>query len=292
MTVIRPATTADLDAIWDIRYLNDIAGEAVIPIKGTPPPYLTHLLDHGTLLVAEREGRVIGYAGRVDRGGVAYLTDLFIAPQRQSGAVGSALLRRIFVDDPWPRCTLASTDHRAISLYTRWGMAPLWPNLLLVGERQQLRPLPETDVTMVPADVNDPRLWEKDRIASGRFRPEDLAFFIASERGQPFWFRRGAKTVGYGIVRLGAGRLWWPDAVTVGPLGADSPGDAAACALAAVSWAAAHGSPIEIAVPGPHRALAPLLNAGFRLIYVETACLSAPGLIDPTRYIGSGGDLF
>jgi hypothetical protein len=289
---IRAATPVDLERVWDIRFANDVAGQSTIPERGEPPPYLSHLLKHGSFLVAAVDGRVIGYAARVDRGGVAYLTDLFIDTAVQSTAIGRTLLGEIFADDPFPRCTLASTDHRAMALYTRMGMAPRWPNVLLLGETDRLRELPTTDVEMVPADAGDPHLHRWDRRASSRLRPEDLAFFVAAERGQAFWFRRENETIGYGVIRLGAGRLWWPEAVTVGPIGGASAEDATACVLAAVARARGQGSVVEIAVPGPHLALAPLLTVGFRIIYVETYCASTPALIDPALYIGSGGDLF
>ena len=47
-----------------------------------------------------------------------------------------------------------------------------------------------------------------------------------------------------------------------------------------------------MAVPGPHPALGTLLTAGFRITGVETYCAYRPELIDPARYLGSGGDLF
>jgi GNAT superfamily N-acetyltransferase len=290
--LVRPAGPSDLERIWDIRFADDVAGAETIPERGSPPPYLAHLLAHGALLVAAREGRVAGYAGRVDRGGVAYLTDLFVDPAHQSGAIGSALLQRIFADDPAVRCTLASSDFRALALYTRTGMVPRWPNVLLRATPQSQVSLPESGIELEPADVEDPELLFWDQACSGRLRPEDLHFFVAGERGQVFWFRRGAETLGYGIVRLGAGRLWYPEAASVGPLGVGSAADARECVTAAVAWARARSADVELAVPGPHPALKPLLDAGFAIEYVETFCASDPALVDPMRYVGSGGDLF
>ena len=92
---IRPAAVTDLDRIWDIRFANDFAGQTPVPDQGLAPAYLAHLLAHGTLLVAERDDRIVGYAGLLDRGGVAYLTDLFVDPACQSATVGQRLLERI-----------------------------------------------------------------------------------------------------------------------------------------------------------------------------------------------------
>src|SRR5215218_10742224 len=120
---IRPAVAADLDRVWDIRHANDIAGQATVPHQGPTPAYLTHLREHGSLLVAEKGNRIVGYAGLVNRGEVAYLTDLFVDPECQSATVGRQLLEQILPQDPTILSTLASTDHRAIALYTRAGMA-------------------------------------------------------------------------------------------------------------------------------------------------------------------------
>jgi hypothetical protein len=68
--------------------------------------------------------------------------------------------------------------------------------------------------------------------------------------------------------------------------------DAVACVVAAVSWARERQPDVELAVPGSHPALKPLLDGGFAIEYVETYCASDPALVDPTRYVGSGGDLF
>lgn len=290
--VVRSARSADLEAIWDIRFADDVAGAATIPERGSPPPYLTHLLDHGTLLVAESDAQIVGYAGRVDRGGVAYLTDLFVNPTRQSASVGRQLLRRIFADEPRVRCTLASSDFRALALYTRAGMTPRWPNVLLRATAESDLLLPSADIVMEPAAVNDPELRFWDQACSGRLRPHDLDFFVAGEKGQVFWFRRGEEIIGYGIIRFGAGRLWYPDAASVGPIGVGAADDAMACVIAAVTWARERRADVELAVPGPHPALKPLLEGGFVIEYVETYCASDAALVDPTRYIGSGGDLF
>jgi GNAT superfamily N-acetyltransferase len=290
--IIRPATARDLNQLWDIRYANDVAGQATVPAQGPAPPYLAHLLAHGSLFVAEVENRVAGYAGLVKHGSVAYLTDLFVAPGHQSATLGQRLLRRIMPASAAVRCTMATTDRRAIALYTRAGMAPRWPNLLLEASVDRLRAIPPPTIEMVPAAPDDPALRRWDHNASGRDRPLDLSFMLLAEHGQPFWFVSRGTTVGYGIVRAGAGRLWHPDAVTIGPIGAATPDDARECVLGAVRWARSHGDIIEMAVPGPHSALRPLLDAGCTIAYVETFCASAATHIDPARYIGSGGDLF
>jgi hypothetical protein len=66
-----------------------------------------------------------------------------------------------------------------------------------------------------------------------------------------------------------------------------------ACALAAVTWAKQRAEVLRIDVPGPHTALAPLLNGGFQIIYNETYLSSAATpFFNARRYIASGSDLF
>lgn len=290
--VVRPATAGDLETLWEIRYADDTAGEPKPPERGPVPPYLGHVLKTGRLLIAEREGAAVGFAGLVRRGATAFLTDLFVHPDRQSRAVGRTLLGEILPRSGAALLTLSSTDPRALALYTRAGMQPRWPNLLLEADSAGLGALPASGVEIVPAEPDDPSLARWDAEASGRTRSEDLAFWLREEAGEPFWLRHHGETVGYAIVRCGAGRLWHPEAVTIGPIGVRRVEDAVASVLAVVDWARRRGSFFEIAVPGPHPALAALLEARFRIVYVETYCASDEALLDPRRYVGSGGDLF
>lgn len=184
--LIRPAVATDLSRLWDIRYANDIAGHMTAPDQGPIPAYLTHLREHGSLLVTEREGRIVGYAGLVDRRGVAYLTDLFVDPESQSANVGRKLLEKILPTESAIRCTMATTDHRAIALYTKAGMAPRWPNLLLEVSVGRLREIPSSRIEMFPADPDDPELHRWDHAASGRERSIDLSFFVHAQQGQSF----------------------------------------------------------------------------------------------------------
>jgi GNAT superfamily N-acetyltransferase len=292
MITVRPATTDDLATLWDIRYADEILDDPHPPAAGSVPPYLRHVLASGTLVIAELDGQSLGFAGLVRRGATAFLTDLFVHPHGQSGTVGRTLLRQTLPKDGTTLLTLSSTDHRALALYTRAGMQPRWPNVLLEAGSATLGPLPSTGIEVVAADPNDPALVRWDEEASGRPRPEDVAFCIWGEDGQPLWLRRDGEVVGYAIVRFGAGRLWHPEAVTIGPIGVRRADVADACVLAAVDWARTRGSFFEIAVPGTHPALAPLLEGRFRIAYLETYCATDAGLVDPTRYVGSGGDLF
>jgi GNAT superfamily N-acetyltransferase len=290
---LRVATPADLPAVYRVFHANEVDGAPSPPPVGPVPAILDHVRATGDLVVAELDGEIVGYAGAVVRGTVAYLTDLFVQPGRQSREVGRSLLRRVLPIDGPPRWTLSSADPRALALYARAGMRPLWPNLELRLEAAAVRDLPPTGVAATPADPDDPALHGWDAEISGRPRPADHTFWVRRQKATSLWFKRGGAVVGYGYVRTGISTVWTPEKTVVGPVGSRDSAAAAACVAAAVAWALPLGPVLDLAVPGPHPALAPLLEAGFRITYVETFCASAPdGAPDPRRYLGSGGDLF
>ena len=290
---VRRAEPDDLSAAYAVFYANEIRGAASPPPPGPPPAILRHVLESGDLIVAEIEGAVVGFAGAVPRGAVSYLTDLFVRPECQSSAVGRSLLRHVLPDEGRPRWTLASSDPRALALYARAGLQPRWPNVELRLEPGQLRALPRSGVEAVEATPGDPELVAWDAEIGGRPRPQEHAFWTRRQGAQPLWFRRRGEVVGYGYVRPRIDTVWTPEKVVIGPVGSRSTDDAAACVLAAAAWAHRLGSVLEVALPGPHPALAPLLEAGFRIHYVETFCASeSASAVDPARYAGSGGDLF
>ena len=171
-------------------------------------------------------------------------------------------------------------------------MVPRWPNLLLEGSGGHLREILSKRVELIPADPADPTLHRWDHAASGRERPVDLSFMVHAERGQPFWFGKGGEIIGYGIIRFDMARPWRPETIAIGPIGAPTTVDARESVLAAMHWARSRGAVIEMAVPGPHPALGTFLTAGFTIAYLETYCASIATLVDPARYVGSGGDLF
>src|SRR5579863_3936364 len=98
---IRAAHESDLSDIFDVFYANEVLGEPDPPPRGDVPAVLRHILASGTVVVAERDGGIVGFAAAVTRAGAAgdvsysYLTDLFVRPDRQSSHVGRALLDRV-----------------------------------------------------------------------------------------------------------------------------------------------------------------------------------------------------
>ena len=104
---------------------------------------------------------------------------------------------------------------------------------------------------------------------------------------QPLWLTRGGDRVGYAFVQRRCNELLWrPKSWIIGPVGALTSDDAASCVGAVMRYAVERAPTVRLAVPGPHPALTPLVEAGFLIVYLETFLASegAPPF-DPTLYL-------
>jgi GNAT superfamily N-acetyltransferase len=293
---IRPATADDLARIHLVWYLTEtVGGPSPWGFSSEPHPWLNHVLRTGTLLVAERDSRIIGFAGVIARGELVFLTDLFVAPEIQSYGVGGALLDAILPRDGRTLATIGSSDPRALALYIRAGMTPEWPDFQIDVEPERWR-MANVDlggVHMIEATPMDAELLRWDAEIGGRWRPEEHRYWLEECAGTAFWFQRGGERIGYGYVRLAPETPLQPaDSAVVGPIGVRDAGDGAACVIAATGWALERASGTRLLVPGPHPALGPLLAAGGMIEYVETFLCSAPPYLDATRYLPSDGAFF
>ena len=294
MMSFRAARASDLASMYLVYYLSEV-GETEGVDTAPPliaPPVLRHVFETGRMYVAEQDGQILAFAGAITRGPVTFLTDLFVHPRTQSGGLGKTLLSHVLPQDQGVRCTMSSTDPRAQALYIRLGMQPVFPhfNLLWQGHaRQEQSP---SDLKVVEGQAGDPAFLQWDAQVSGRTRPVDHAFWMRQQQSIPLWFRRQGVTVGYAYVRQVAETALTPQTWVVGPLGVSEPEDATACVLAATSWARPRAERVRIDVPGPHPCLAPLLESGFHIIYVETFHSTATTpFFDARCYVPSGSDL-
>jgi GNAT superfamily N-acetyltransferase len=292
MTIFRPAYEADLQPMYEVFYQNEVLDSPHQPSPGDIPSYLRHVLQTGTLAVAEQDGTVLAFAGAITRGNITFLTDLFVRPDHQSGQLGKTLLHSVLPQDNLVHCTMSSSDPRALALYIRAGMRPQWPHFALRLEKPTREKRVTPGIEIIEADAGDPALVRWDTQISGRLRPMDHLYWVREQGAVPLWFRRQGQIVGYGYIRLGAGTLWYPQACVLGPIGVSAPEDATACVLAAVDWALQQADVLCIDVPGPHPCLATLLETGFRITYVDTfVSTAATPFFDARCYIASGGDL-
>ncbi len=295
MLAFRLAHEGDLIQARAVYYATQTQDQAdALSPPTIPPQMLAHISRTGSLYVAEERGRILAFAGAITRDAISFLTDLFVYPSRQSAGLGQTLLQHVLPPTARGiRCTLSSSDPRALALYIRSGMLPQWPHFSLILEDVTRARLTTTDLEIVEARVDDSELLAWDARVSGRRRLQDHMYWTDSQQAVPLWFRRAGTTVGYAYVRPGAHILSHPTACSLGPIGVASATDATACVLSAVAWARQLASTLHIQVPGPHPCLAPLLEAGFHIQYADTYMSSLPTpFFDPTCYVASGSDLF
>lgn len=260
-----------------------------------PYPLYAHELETGTLLVAERvAGEVVGFGASMTRGERWFLADLFVAPEHHSSGAGRLLLEALIeTDAPGPvRATMASDDPRAISLYTRLGMAPRWPCFSVVG-------LPHRVVPMLGSGTTEPyRCPPSDLVdlatSSGySLDQRDLAYWQRTVGAETFLIGGAGEPIGGGVIRWSTPfSIAHPDSISIGPLFARSTNDIADVVAAVIDLVRDEQPEhvIKLYVPGPNPALGRLLESGFWIedFELHSASSSAEAtLVDPTRVLPS-----
>src|SRR5947209_3573238 len=294
MMSFRAARASDLASMYLVYYLSEVGEtegvDTALPL--TVPSVLRHVFETGTMYVAEQDGQILAFAGAITRDSVTFLTDLFVHPKTQSGGLGKTLLQHVLPQEQPLHCTMSSTDPRAQALYIRQGMQPVFPHFNLQWQGRVREEPSSAGIEVIEGQAQDPALLQWDAQVGGRARPMDHAFWVKQQQSVPLWFRRQDVTVGYGYVRLVAATFLSPQTWVVGPIGVSGPEHAADCVLAATRWAQQRAEVVRIDVPGPHPCLAPLLERGFQIIYVETFhSTAATPFFDARCYIPSGSDL-
>jgi GNAT superfamily N-acetyltransferase len=250
-------------------------------------PYLEHLVHRATTAVAiGRDASVVGFGGAIEAGphggkATRWLTDLFVHPERREAGAGRAILEHL-LGGTSDRMTASTDDRRALSLYIRAGMRPWWPFLYLSGEAERL---PGDDVVIEPADVETTAAWS--RTWTGRDRTGDFGHYASLPDATGFAIRDAGSVAAVGWARRdrrATGR--WLDHVSIAP-----DADPVRAALAAWRAAAPDGGLVRGVVPGPHPAVAPMLEHGLRILDRDTFCATDPGLLDPVRILPNPGFL-
>lgn len=268
---LRPTTAADLPALHAL-FVAAING--VFVPHGFEPPgpprevfenQQRHVLETGTSVVAEDEGRLLGFGASWQRDEHWFLASLFVDEAAQGRGVGPALLDAVWGAAPRRRTITDAIQPVSNALYGRRGLIPATPILTFTGHPQstgsELRP-EAADVAAI------------DLAAYGFDRAIDHAY----------WEQHAQRTT-------------WPDAYAyVFPGGAIGPiagltAAAAARALAA-ELARAPGE-VRVRIPGSSRALvAVALAAGLRLHPVPGLLLLSESVQPPTALAIAGYMLF
>jgi GNAT superfamily N-acetyltransferase len=138
---IRAATLDDVAAIRSI--LAEHGNDGPIVTADVVGPYVRHLITAHRALVTEEGGEVVAFGAVVDAGVSTHLADLFVRSSRLGQGIGRPLLDALF-GQAAPRTTFASDDPRALPVYVRAGMAPLWVSLYLEGQATTVPPPPRS----------------------------------------------------------------------------------------------------------------------------------------------------
>jgi GNAT superfamily N-acetyltransferase len=281
---IRPATEDDIPSIRAILATHGNDGPIVHgDIVG---PYLRHLIGHGRTLVTVGDGgsddAIVGFAATIDTGRGWHLADLFVRVDRLGQGIGRPLLDAVF-EGAVERSTFASDDPRALPLYVRAGMTPLWPSLYIEGTAAHLSASsaaagPETEAATFDQVADMELAW------TGHDRRFDHEFWASQVDADPFVVVDAGEVVACGYARARqASAVRVLDRLVIHP-----DADPVAATFAALRRAA-RGGPVFICLQGPSPVLRPLLEAGFRIADRDTYLASRPDLIDPARLIPNPG---
>jgi GNAT superfamily N-acetyltransferase len=275
---IRPATVDDIPAIRAI--LASHGNDGPIVFGDVVGPYLQHLIARGRTLVSIVEDDVAGFAAAVDTGRGWHLADLFVRVERLGQGIGRPLLDAVF-DGAAERSTFASDDPRALPLYIRAGMVPLWPSIYLEGASETLE---QAAAGLSTESASAERVAQLEREWTGQDRRDDHAFWASQIDADSFVVvdAGDVAAAGYGRARQ-ASAVRVVDRLVVHP-----DVDPVAPTLAAIHRAG-QGGPVFACIQGPSPALRPLLELGFRIADRDTYLASRADLIDPTRLIPNPG---
>ncbi|HEY7525310.1 MAG TPA: GNAT family N-acetyltransferase [Candidatus Limnocylindria bacterium] len=292
VSVIRPGTLADSRQAFDVFLdaIVDLAARLGAPWDPKPEemwprlePLLGLLAAHAAeWWVAEGgDGRLLGYARSVERGGLFELSEFFVRPGHQSGGVGRELLARAFPAGRGEvRAIIATIDPRAQASYYRSGTAARFPILSLIGPpgaRTGGAPLDRALEALAATPDLLPQLLELERNAIEFDRGEEMRWLVEERNG--YLYRRAGRSVGYGFLAPRGG---------IGPVAADDAADLPAILDHLERRAAELGiDEITADVPGPNEAaIRHLLSRGLKFdTFITLLMASRPfGRFD--RFIG------
>jgi GNAT superfamily N-acetyltransferase len=268
---LRPTTAADLPGLYGlfVQAINSVFQRHRFEPPGPPLEVFVnqqlHVLVTGTSIVAEDDGRLLGFGASWQRDEDWFLASLFVAETEQGRGVGAALLDAVWGTAARRRTITDAIQPVSNALYGRRGLIPATPILTFAGR-------PRTD---------------------GRgLRPEaaDLAAIDLAAYG----FDRGVDHTYWGQHAV---RTTWPDAYAYTfPGGAIGPVvglDPAAAARALAAELARAAGEVRVRIPGSSRALVEVaLTAGLRLDPVPGLLLLSERIEPPTALAIAGYMLF
>ena len=276
---IRDATENDLDPIAEVAVATGQDEEWA----AADPAYAAHLLAHGHLVVACRDGVITGYGATLLIGEgaatVSMLCDLFVDPRAHGLGCGQAMLAALWPGQP-RKMTFSSQHPHALPLYIRAGLDAWWPLLYLAGDVHALGgPAGWAAGPSIPE-----RVAALEQRWTGADRAADHRAWAARPAGRAIEVRRDGEVLAAGTV-AGAGPEYGLVHMAIAPAASDDDARDAVCA--ALASLDPPGGRARVCLPGPHPAVRPLLAAGWRNDYIDLFMATEPGLLDPRRAVPS-----
>jgi GNAT superfamily N-acetyltransferase len=289
----RPARADELQKAQELVVLsiNDLAmrhGFGPIATLRSPELQAFSLRDDPAgLWIAEMGGELVGFAFSWISGGLWFLSELFVAPDRQGLGVGDALLLRTL-----EHARIAGAGHRALitfafntasqGLYARYGLYPRLPLHMVSVPREALKAkLPaEQALLHTPMDggAADGEIVESvDRITLGVSRGKHHQFLLRGADTRGFLLHRAGQCVGYAYLDASG---------HIGPMAVIASDARRAAFLTMLQLAAGgEGATVSAFIPGVNEAALGLAIAcGMRMV-LPMVLVSASDFGDWARYL-------
>jgi GNAT superfamily N-acetyltransferase len=154
--------------------------------------------------IAERDGKIIGYARSILRDKIRELTEFFVLPDEQSAGLGRDLLSRAFPEGAENRIIVATFDTRALMRYMKAGVLARFPiaefncvpKAVEYSSDLRFQAISESSETLAQLSLIDKKIL-------GHERSIDHHFLLKERQGFLYW--RDAELMGYGYVGFRSG---------------------------------------------------------------------------------------
>jgi len=268
--LVRSAQRSDVDGIREVSLATGQPDQE----SGADADYVNFLLATGAVVVAvDRAETVIGWGATKPTPCGILLSDLFVTPTQHGQGVGSNLLKALLPGGPADTSFTFSSQHdAALPLYARAGLVPSWPLLYLTGEPTRV---PSGALSAERVDATAAARADA-ALTSAAVRSADYEHWTSRQSGVGLVIRNGDV-----VVAAGAGKPGELPHLTCA-----DPSQASAALFAALAALAC--DQVSFCLPGPHPALRPLLQAGFRINDYDIA-MSTPDVDLPPGWIYSPG---
>jgi GNAT superfamily N-acetyltransferase len=161
-------------------------------------PFVTHLAEHAAeWWIAEdrADGKLIGYARSVERGGLFELSELFVRPDKQSAGLGKLLLDKAFPSGRGQvRAIIATNDVRGLARYYGAGTAARFVMFSLTAQPRRTATETHEAVRVGPAEIGE--LADMERAVVGYARQADYPWLLRNR--EIYKYRNAGRTVGFG----------------------------------------------------------------------------------------------